>query len=153
MCLSSRSKERVDNFEDRRNERRCSLLWRRVYSTTLICFFPQRTHLFSGSNTVRMLICLAQKFPIYNPSPAGLVSFVGGPDSVLILSFGISNTFWRLNVVCFTIFKFNTIFKRARPHVVNIIVGGTNRNWRIIILTSVCTYRKRENWETPCNWP
>ncbi len=36
-----------------------------------------------------------------------------------------------------SILKLNTIFKRGHPHVVNIIVGGTNKNWRIVILTSL----------------
>ncbi len=82
---------------------------------------------------------LAQKFPIDNPATAGdLAGFICRRSGFIAKTF----TFYRIDQICLlnsAIFKFN--FTNARilllyPYVVN-IVGGTNRNGRIIILTSV----------------
>ncbi len=141
------------HIEDRRNVRSCKLcsfFGRPGSSTKFMCFFPQRTHLFSGSNTVPMLIwCFKHAwfriFRSINPATTGVcrVSFVDGPDLLLrlLLFKELLNS---------AIFKFNSTNARILllyPYIVNNnVVGGTNRTdesssfWQ-----AWCTYRKREN--------
>ncbi len=88
----------VMHIDDCRNVRRCKLcsfLWRPGSSTMFMCFFPQRTHLFSESNTVPMLICCFKhawfrSFRLINPAPSGGLS---GSPSIRSLYIAMGNTF------------------------------------------------------------
>ncbi len=67
-----------------------------------------------------------------SPSPGGLVSFIGSPDSVLRLKFNLGYPIFFKNWL-----RFVSLFLNVRillcSYLVNKNVGRTNWNWQIII--------------------
>ncbi len=130
------------------------LFWRPGSSTKFMCFFPQRTHLFSGSNTVPMLIwCFKhawfRSFRSINPATAGGLSGFICRWSGFIARLLLFKEFIWFMMLNSAIFKFNSTNARILllyPYLLNITLWvGLTETDESSFWQAWCTYRKRGN--------